>query len=41
VDQFTGIRSKGAQLVLYPDAGHGFLFQDTTTFVKRVDTFLG
>ncbi|HEY1828543.1 MAG TPA: alpha/beta hydrolase [Acidimicrobiales bacterium] len=31
---------KGAQLVLYPDAGHGFLFQDTTTFVQRVDTLL-
>ncbi|MDQ6778774.1 MAG: alpha/beta hydrolase, partial [Actinomycetota bacterium] len=29
-----------AQLVLYPDAGHGFLFQDAGEFVPRVDAFL-
>ena len=31
----------GAQLVLYPGAGHGFLFQDAALFVARVDQFLG
>jgi pimeloyl-ACP methyl ester carboxylesterase len=30
-----------AQLVLYPGAGHGFLFQDASVFVARVDEFLG
>ena len=30
-----------AQLVLYPGAGHGFLFQDAATFVARVDEFGG
>jgi pimeloyl-ACP methyl ester carboxylesterase len=29
-----------ARLVLYPDAGHGFLFQDGTPFASRVDSFL-
>jgi pimeloyl-ACP methyl ester carboxylesterase len=29
-----------AQLVLYPDAGHGFLFQDAARFVARADSFL-
>ncbi|MHB8219787.1 MAG: alpha/beta fold hydrolase [Acidimicrobiales bacterium] len=28
-----------AQLVLYPDASHAFLFQDETTFVARLDRF--
>jgi len=32
---------RGAQLALYPDAGHGFLFQDATAFVARIDRFLG
>lgn len=31
----------GAQLVLYPGAGHGFLFQDEGQFVPRVKKFLG
>lgn len=31
----------GAQLVLYPDAGHAFLFQDYTAFVPVVENFLG
>ncbi|MGA2210577.1 MAG: alpha/beta hydrolase [Acidimicrobiales bacterium] len=31
----------GSQLVLYPDAGHGFLFQDERTFLDRLDAFLG
>jgi pimeloyl-ACP methyl ester carboxylesterase len=29
-----------AQLVLYPDAGHAFLFQEETAFVPMVDAFL-
>jgi pimeloyl-ACP methyl ester carboxylesterase len=29
-----------AQLVLYPDAGHAFLFQEATVFVPVVDAFL-
>jgi pimeloyl-ACP methyl ester carboxylesterase len=31
----------GAQLVLYPDASHGFLFQDAAAFVPRIEQFLG
>jgi pimeloyl-ACP methyl ester carboxylesterase len=30
----------GARLVLYPDAGHGFLFQEGTPFASRVESFL-
>ena len=30
----------GARLVLYPDAGHGFLFQDWTRFASLVQSFL-
>jgi pimeloyl-ACP methyl ester carboxylesterase len=30
----------GARLVLYPDAGHAFLFQDITSFASLVDSFL-
>lgn len=30
----------GARLVLYPDAGHGFLFQDVGRFVAELDAFL-
>jgi hypothetical protein len=26
--------------VLYPDAGHGFLFQDITPFASLTDSFL-
>jgi len=33
-------RIPGAQLVLYPEAGHAFLFQDQSTFVARVEAFL-
>jgi pimeloyl-ACP methyl ester carboxylesterase len=32
---------RGAQLTLYPDAGHGFLFQDAPAFVARIDRFMG
>jgi pimeloyl-ACP methyl ester carboxylesterase len=31
----------GARLVLYPGAGHGFLFQDSQMFVSAVSSFLG
>jgi pimeloyl-ACP methyl ester carboxylesterase len=31
----------GAQLVLYPDAGHAFLFQDDASFIPRIEAFLG
>jgi len=31
----------GAKLVLYPDAGHAFLFQDEAAFVPLVESFLG
>lgn len=30
----------GARLKLYPDAGHGFLFQDSTAFAALVNSFL-
>jgi pimeloyl-ACP methyl ester carboxylesterase len=30
----------GAKLMLYPDAGHGFLFQEGTPFVATVQSFL-
>ena len=30
----------GARLVLYPGAGHGFLFQDAGRFAAELDTFL-
>jgi len=30
----------GARLVLYPDAGHAFLFQDPAPFASRVESFL-
>ncbi len=32
---------EGAQLALYPGAGHGFWFQDESGFVTRVEAFLG
>jgi pimeloyl-ACP methyl ester carboxylesterase len=31
---------KGARLVTYPDAAHGFLFQDASDFVPKLLTFL-
>jgi pimeloyl-ACP methyl ester carboxylesterase len=30
----------GVRLVLYPDAGHAFLFQDWTRFAALVESFL-
>jgi pimeloyl-ACP methyl ester carboxylesterase len=35
---FKGLRN--AQLVLYPDSGHGALFQYHEFFVSQVQTFL-
>jgi pimeloyl-ACP methyl ester carboxylesterase len=32
---------KGSKLVIYPDAGHGFLFQDAKAWAARVNAFLG
>jgi pimeloyl-ACP methyl ester carboxylesterase len=34
-------RIPGAELVLYPDAGHGGIFQYHNTFLKKAKTFLG
>ena len=31
----------GAKLILYPGAGHAFLFQDMSTFLPAVQRFLG
>jgi pimeloyl-ACP methyl ester carboxylesterase len=31
----------GAKLLLFDDAGHGFLFQDAATFIRAVETFIG
>jgi pimeloyl-ACP methyl ester carboxylesterase len=31
----------GARLLLYADAGHAFLFQDETAFVRVIESFLG
>lgn len=39
-DRLLAATIPGAQLVLYPDAGHAFLFQDAASFVPRVDAFL-
>jgi pimeloyl-ACP methyl ester carboxylesterase len=32
---------RGSRLKLYPDAGHGFLFQDERQWVATIDRFLG
>ena len=31
----------GASLTLFPDAGHAFLFQDQTTLIPQIESFLG
>jgi pimeloyl-ACP methyl ester carboxylesterase len=31
----------GARLMLYPDAGHAFLFQDQAAFISVIESFLG
>jgi pimeloyl-ACP methyl ester carboxylesterase len=40
-DRLLATIIRGAQLVIYPGAGHAFLFQDAVTFVPRLETFLG
>jgi pimeloyl-ACP methyl ester carboxylesterase len=40
-DRLLASAIPGAQLVMYPGAGHGFLFQDAASFVSRLETFLG
>ena len=40
-DQHLAATIPGAQLVIYPGAAHGFLFQDQSTFVPRLEQFLG
>ena len=40
-DRMLAAAIPGAQLVLYPAAGHAFLFQDAAAFVPRVENFLG
>lgn len=39
-DQMLASIIAGAQLVIYPGAGHAFLFQDSGTFVPKVEQFL-
>jgi pimeloyl-ACP methyl ester carboxylesterase len=31
----------GAKLILFDDAGHGFLFQDASRFIRAVEAFIG
>ena len=33
-------QAPNAKLVLYPDAGHAFLFQEIEDFVAEIDRFL-
>jgi pimeloyl-ACP methyl ester carboxylesterase len=40
-DHLIANKIRGARLVLYPDAGHAFLFQDEQTFVPTLESFLG
>ena len=39
-DRILARNIRGARLVLYPDAGHGFLFQDWRRFADLIDSFL-
>jgi pimeloyl-ACP methyl ester carboxylesterase len=32
---------RGSKLMLYPDAGHAFLFQDQTAFIPLIESLLG
>ena len=49
LDQYTGpVNARllassvpGAKLLLFDDAGHGFLFQDAASFTRAVETFMG
>jgi pimeloyl-ACP methyl ester carboxylesterase len=48
-DQFIGAANDrllassvpGAKLLLFDDAGHAFMFQDATRFIRAVETFIG
>jgi pimeloyl-ACP methyl ester carboxylesterase len=40
-DDLLAAAIRGAQLVLYLGAGHGFLFQDAASFISRLEMFLG
>ncbi len=40
-DRMLAASVPGARLVLYPGAGHAFLFQDQTSFLPVVERFLG
>jgi pimeloyl-ACP methyl ester carboxylesterase len=35
------LRNQGAQLHLFPDSGHGFLFQYAEEFAGIINNFLG
>lgn len=39
-DRMLAAAIPGAQLVMYPGAGHGLLFQDAASFVARLERFL-
>jgi pimeloyl-ACP methyl ester carboxylesterase len=39
-DRYVAAEIPGSQLVLYPDAGHAFLFQEGESFFFRIRTFL-
>ena len=40
-DRLLAASVPGAGLILYPDAGHAFLFQDASSFIPAVERFLG
>ena len=39
-DRLLAASVTGARLILYPDAGHAFLFQDASSFIPAVEKFL-
>jgi pimeloyl-ACP methyl ester carboxylesterase len=40
-DRLLAATVPGAKLILYPGAGHAFLFQDLFSFISAVQGFLG
>jgi len=40
-DRLLASSVPGAKLLLFDDAGHGFLFQDAAGFIRDVETFIG
>jgi pimeloyl-ACP methyl ester carboxylesterase len=40
-DRLLAADVPGARLILYPDAGHAFLFQDASSFIPALERFLG